>query len=72
MVQITLKALRVINNMTQEEISKKTGVSEVTVQHIESGKNLGNIEFWANIQQIFNLTDEETWNLAKLNIKKRK
>lgn len=72
MIQITLKALRVINNMTQEEIAQKTGVSEVTIRNIEGGKNLGNVEFWYQIQQIFNLSDEEAWKIATLNVKKRK
>ena len=72
MIQITLKALRAIANISQEQLAKKCGVTKVTVQNIERHKTMGTIEFWMNVQKIFDLTDEETWNLAKDNAKRKK
>ena len=66
------KALRAIANISQAELAKKCGVTKVTVQNIERHKTMGTIEFWMNVQKIFDLTDEETWNLAKDNAKRKK
>lgn len=60
-----LKLLRVENNLTQNEMAKKTGVSIATYNKIENGTRNGSMEFWKNVQIAFNLTDAEVWNILQ-------
>lgn len=75
-----LKILRVKQHLTQQDIANKLGVSYATYNLIEQGKRKGSTEFWAKLQQIFNLTDAEMWQLyankeyavsPQLNVEKR-
>ncbi len=63
MRSINLKILRVRKNLTQAELAEKVGVSNPTYNLIEQGKRKGSIEFWVKLQQVFNLSDAEMWQL---------
>lgn len=58
-----LKILRIKQQLTQAEIATKLGVSFSTYNLIEQGKRKGSEEFWTKLQQTFNLTDAEMWQL---------
>jgi len=58
-----LKILRIKHRLTQAELAEKVGVSYATYNLIEQGKRKGSTEFWAKLQQIFNITDAEMWQL---------
>jgi len=62
-MRTSLKILRVKHNLTQADIADKLGVSYPTYNLIEQGKRKGSTEFWAKLQQVFNLTDAEMWAL---------
>ena len=58
-----LKILRIKHRLTQAELAEKLGVSYATYNLIEQGKRKGSTEFWAKLQQAFNITDAEMWQL---------
>ena len=60
-----LKVFRVKQNLTQQEMAEKTGVSVTTYNLIENGNRRGSQEFWLNLQNIFNLEDGQVWTLQK-------
>ena len=62
-MRTNLKVLRVKQHLTQAEIATKLGVSYATYNLIEQGKRKGSTEFWQQIQELFNLTDAEMWQL---------
>lgn len=62
-----LKVLRVKSNLTQKELSEKIGISVGAYSLIEKGKRVGSNKTWIKIQEIFNLTGEEVWNLQNNN-----
>ena len=62
-MRTNLKILRVKHQLTQKEIADKVGVSYATYNLIEQGKRKGSTEFWKRIQERFNLTDAEMWQL---------
>ena len=49
----TLKHLRVENDLTQEEMSKRIGVSRVAYCNIEKGKRKGGLSFWLAVKKAF-------------------
>lgn len=66
-MRANLKNLRVIkNNLTQSEIAALIGVSRATYSFVERGERSGTNEFWAKIQQIFDVPDSEMWDLQKI------
>lgn len=60
-----LKVFRVMQNLTQDEMAAKTGVSRATYNLIENGNRRGSQEFWENLQHTFKLEDGQVWNLQK-------
>ena len=75
-----LKILRIKHQLTQAELAEKVGVSYATYNLIEQGKRKGSTEFWEKLQQVFNITDAEMWQLyankeyavsPQLNVEKR-
>lgn len=63
--RLNLRVLRVRNNLTQEEMSKKLGVSRMTYTFIENGERIGKMQFWIALQDAFNIPDEEMFLLMK-------
>lgn len=62
-MRTALKVLRVRNNLTQKDMATKLGISYPSYNLIEQGKRKGSTEFWETIQNQFNLTDAEMWQL---------
>ena len=54
-----LKKLRKINGMTQEELSKKSGLAIGTIRQYEAGKRRPEYEALMKILKAFDLTDAE-------------
>lgn len=61
-----LRDVRYFNgNLTQQEMADKIGISLGAYSLIENGKRVGSTKTWVKIQELFNLTDEEVWQLQK-------
>ena len=56
-------------NLTQQEMADKIGISKGAYSLIEQRKRIGSTKTWVNIQELFNLTDEEVWQLQKPKLK---
>lgn len=56
MKKMTLKMLRVRDNLTQEEIAKKIGVSPETWSNWENKKTFPDIPKLQKIEEVFNVT----------------
>lgn len=69
-----LKAERLKNNMTQEELSKKLYVSRQTISRWEQNRTLPNIEVLKELSSIYKIplnnliTEEEVKSMKKVNI----
>ena len=62
-MRIELKLLRVKNQLTQQQLAEKLGVSYATYNLIERGQRKGSTEVWTKIQQLFNISDADMWKL---------
>lgn len=60
-----LKIFRIKQNLTQEQMAAKTGVSVSTYNLIENGNRRGSQAFWVKLQQEFNLEGGFVWLLQK-------
>lgn len=56
-------------NLTQQEMADKIGISKGAYSLIEQRKRIGSTKTWVKIQELFNLTDEEVWQLQKPKLK---
>lgn len=56
-----IRELRKLNKLTQEELSKKVGVSRQSIIVVESGKYNPSLELAYNISKVFNLSIEEVF-----------
>lgn len=61
-----LYMLRCEHKLTQAEFAAKIGVSCRGYQNVEWGERSGTAEFWAAIQRVFNVKDEDMYSLMKL------
>lgn len=64
-MRTNLKILRVKNNLTQEDMANKIGCSRVAYSNIERGIRQGSASVWNSVQQVFNIKDEDMWELMK-------
>ena len=63
----TIKVLRAMNNWTQEELSKRVGVTRKTINTVENGKFVPSAylalkiarAFKVSVEDVFQLPDEE-------------
>ena len=62
-VRKELKLLRIKNDLTQEQLSQKIGISKGAYSLIEQGKKGGSDKTWLKIQEIFNLSGDQVWKL---------
>lgn len=62
-MRTNLKVLRVKHQLTQAQLAEKLDVSYPTYNLIEQGKRKGSEDFWKRLQQAFNLSDAEMWQL---------
>lgn len=61
-----LYLLRCKHKLTQAEFAAKIGVSCRGYQNVEWGERQGTADFWAAIQRVFNVKDEDMYALMKL------
>lgn len=54
-----LKALRLKNGLTQDELGEKLYLSRTSISNYEIGKNKPNIETIIAISDLFNITTDE-------------
>ena len=57
-MQYTLKAIRINNKMTQEEASKKIGISLDTLANYEKGKSFPDIPVLKKIEEVYKVNYE--------------
>ena len=62
-MRLELKVFRFKNNLTQQQVAEKTGVSVSTYNLIENGSRRGSQTFWLTLQKEFNLDDGYIWQL---------
>jgi len=60
-----IRELRIKNNLTQEQLSKKVGVSRQSIVAIERGKYNPSLELAFNIANEFGLSIEEVFIFEK-------
>ncbi len=65
MKRINLKLFRVKQKLSQQEMAERLKVGRSTYIDIENGKRDGSIRFFNQLQDEFQLTDDEVWNLTK-------
>ena len=56
-------------DLSKKEMALRIGISIGAYSRIEDGSRTGAVSTWKRIQEEFNLTDEEVWNLQKNNKK---
>ena len=52
-------------DLTQEEMASRIGISKGAYSLIENKKRVGSRKTWLKIQKLFNLKDDEVWQLQK-------
>ena len=62
-MRLKLKTFRVSQNLTQEQMAAKMGVSVSTYNLIENGARRGSQAFWVKLQKEFNLEGGYVWLL---------
>ena len=50
-----LKEARQKAGMTQKDVAKRLGISEIGYRQIESGKRIGSIKTWDMLEDLFNI-----------------
>ena len=58
-MKLTLKALRINNNLTQLEASKKLGISEYTLNNYENYKSYPDVPVIKKILQLYNVNFDD-------------
>ena len=59
MFKENLKTLRLLNNLTQQGLANKLGVSFKTISHWESGYSEPNLQLLIKLKQILNTSFDE-------------
>lgn len=59
----TIKVLRAMNNLTQEELSKRVGVTRKTINTVENGKFVPSAHLALKIARAFNVAVEDVFQL---------
>lgn len=62
---MTLKEFRIRKNLTQEELSKATGVSQQHISRVENGRVRMSQDFGAKLISNFDLTLEQVWEMME-------
>lgn len=59
MARERLRAARLANGMTQQQVADRLGISWRNYQRIESGKILGKISLWDALEDMFGVHQRE-------------
>lgn len=65
-MRTNLKCFRVKQQLTQDEMAVKIGVTRCTYAAIELGTRNGSQFFWVSLQNAFNIPDADMWALRKI------
>lgn len=66
MIRMNLKIFRIRRNLTQADMAARVGYDRAAYALIESGTRNPSIEFFMNLQEAFDIPDEEMWRLTKI------
>lgn len=61
----SLKKFRTQHHLNQGEFAAKIHYSRSVIAQIERGRGSGTVDFWTNVQEAFNVSDEDMWKLIK-------
>lgn len=61
-----LKIFRVRHDLTQSDIANRIDYDRQGYSAVENGKRNPSIDFFMNLQNAFDIPDEEMWELTKL------
>ena len=64
MKRMNLKLFRIRHNLTQSEMAARVKYDRAAYALIEAGKRNPSIEFFMNLQEAFNIPNEEMWGLT--------
>lgn len=71
-MRTALKQFRIGVHLNQSEFAEKLGVSRATYSYIEQGKRGGSVDFWRNLQRVFNVPDEMMYPLMRIDEERTK
>ena len=61
-----LKIFRIMQKLTQQQMSEKLGYAHAYYGHVERGLQKGSANFWAQLQHEFDLTDDQLQELKQI------
>lgn len=64
MPRMNLKIFRIRRNLTQSDIAQCVGYDRAAYCLIEAGARNPSIEFFMNLQEAFDIPNEEMWELT--------
>lgn len=64
MRRINLKIFRIRQDLTQTEMAERLKWDRVSYCAIESGKRDPSITFFYRLQEVFNISDDQMWELT--------
>lgn len=63
--RLTLKQFRVGLDLTQQEMANRMGVTLSRYNNTESGYRTAKQDFWQKLQDAFNISDADMWQLMQ-------
>lgn len=64
-MQYKFKEFRENLGLTQLEMSKSINYSVAYIKKIEAGERKGSIDFWKQIQKVYNVDNSNIWRLIR-------
>lgn len=64
-MQYKFKEFRENLGITQLELSRSINYSLAYIKKIEAGERKGSIDFWKQLQKVYNIDNSKIWGLIK-------
>lgn len=64
-MQYKFKEFRENLGITQLELSRSINYSLAYIKKIEAGERKGSIDFWKQLQKVYNIDNNKIWGLIK-------
>lgn len=64
-MQYKFKEFRENLGLTQLEMSRSVNYSLAYIKKIEAGERKGSIDFWKQLQKVYNIDNNKIWGLIK-------